>query len=406
MEVLMFTTIKSSFNTENTQLYPENHNSSSCVPVTVNQYLIAEEPDYSTPNSESDSWSVVDIADHNSNISHENEYSTTQDTNYESIVKKAQNELEDALFTKNHDIAKQTMSLLINNPVYPNLFIDILNNLLIQNKTTHIKTIFFEHKTYNTDTLNYLLQDQLNREQNIMLIKKLVAKGASLTIEDVELLLQSNDHTLKNKQLNLLYYSDLLHSLLNEAVDQDRLDIIANIYYMHNFATTKSLNYLLEDLFTYEFDLISFNQLITDGATIKTSTLQKLIASEDIDKIGKIINSLVSHNLYNTILTSILTIAIDQNKTSIVKMLDEYYNFYTNASLNYLLLKNLQDITDIDYINELIESGATITNKEMHELLTVYALQLTNDQFLEFYPKLEQINFSEETKKAIKLFWQ
>ena len=87
-------------------------------------------------------------------------------------------------------------------------------------------------------------------------------------------------------------------------------------------------------------------------------------------------------------------------------MLDEYYNFYTNASLNYLLLKNLQDITDIDYINELIESGATITNKEMHELLTVYALQLTNDQFLEFYPKLEQINFSEETKKAIKLFWQ
>jgi hypothetical protein len=402
----MLATINSLANTENTHMSQENKNNISCVPMTVSQYLIAEGCNYSIQdpdlqNPDLASWSVVNIEDNNSIIGYHNEYSTTPDTNYEAIVNKAQAELEDALFAKDQTITKQTIFSLINNQMYPLLFIDILNNLLIQNKATYLKTLFFDHTIYNENILNYLLQDQLNSEQNIDLIKQLATAGASVTIEYIELLLNLSDKNFINQQLNLLYCSNLLHNVLNEAVDQDRLDTATNIYYIHNFCTIKLLNYLLEDLFTNKFDLISFKRLIYDGATIKTSTMQRLIASEDTNKINNILTLLTNHSLFYTTLTFMLAASFKQKNISIEQMLRKSYRISSNS----LLLNSLQDITNIDFINRLITLGASITKDKIYKVLTKYSQELNDSHFfLDLYLQIKQINFNKEIKKTIKRF--
>jgi hypothetical protein len=403
----MLTKIEPLISTENTSNTPKPQHNSIRVSVIVKRHSEDQHNDTAT-SSKLSSCSVVNTDDYNSSINQHNKDTTTQPADYLSIITASQNFLELILLDKKTFIVKETISSIKNYALYPHLFIDILNSYLIQEKTDIIKDLFFNHNIYTENILYYLLQDQLNGEQNMALIKKLTAKGANLTVDDIASLLQLNDNDLKNQQLKILSECNLLHDILNEAVAQDQLGIVINLYSNHSFATIESLNYLLENLFVNKFFNVEvFNGLIEYGATVTEATLKKLVLSENTKQLNNIIALLVNHPLYYNVLTSILTVTINHNKIATMQMLKKTHTFYVDNSLNFLLLNKLQDnIINIDFINKLIELGAIITENNINQFLTNHKIQVTYKHFLDFYIQLEQINFNKGIKEAIKYFFK
>jgi hypothetical protein len=394
-------------NTETTYNHTENQVNSNYIPENVCMHLTTEEHNYAkTSKCLLDSCVVVDTTEHNyiNNIQSLNEITTPDD--YASTVTILQKSLEKVISTNNDTKIKEMIFLLEGNTGYSDLLLDILNSFIIQNNNKALIFLFLNYGIYTTKILNYLLQNQLNSELNTLLIQKLIDAGAKLTIEDIELLIQNNDSNLNNQQLKILSDFNLLSHILDEAIDQDKLGLIECIYDEYGFFTPKSINYLLENLFINAFNITSFNKLIADGAIIEMSTLKKLVASEDINKINNILTLLTNHKAYEKTLTSILYNAINMDKIAIVQLINTQYQFLTKPHLNYFLLKSLKNITDITTINQSIALGATITHPHIYKFLNNYSPQVTDEHFLDFYIQLERIDFSEKTKNIIKSFWQ
>ncbi len=386
---------------------PESQQSSNYVAIAnVNQYLTTAK-DQHTINSSESPYSVVYITDHSSSITPSGEECVdAKSDDYILMVETSQDLLDNALLSKNKSKVEQAIKLIANNNMYPHLLLDIINSYLIQNNTATLKTLFFDYNHYTENMLSCLLKDQLNNEQNMELIDKLINVGAKFTVEDLELLLQSTDDNLKKQQLEILESAELLHDIVNQAVYLNKLDLIKKLHFTHCFATLKSCDYLLADLFSNEFSLELFNHLIVSGAKVKKSTLDKLVLSENTNQINNIATVLTKHKLYNKVLNTILDLAIKHNKVAIIQMLYTQYNFFTDVSLNYLLLHNLNDTSNIDILNELIGLGATLTNSDLTQWLYYCAESMADEQFLDFYIKLEQINFSQTFKDTIRLCFQ
>ncbi len=407
MEQLMLNITETPINIEEAHNKPESQKNNNSVAIAnVTPYLIITEHKHHTNISESP-YSVADITDHSSSLLPSSEERAIAESNdYTSMIKTSQDLLDNALLSKNKSKTEQAIKLIANNNTYPHLITDIINSYLIQNNTVTLKTLFFDYNHYNENMLSYLLKDQLNNGKNRESIEKLVNAGAKITLEDFELLLQSTDNNSTKQQLHILKSISLLYDILNKAIYLDKLDLIKKVYFTHHITTISLCNYLLTNLFANEFNLDLFNNLIASGANITKNTFKQQVLSEDINKINNIATVLTKHKLYNKVLNTILDLAIQHNKVAIMQMLYTQYNFFTDASLNYLLLHNLNDTPNIDILNELIESGATITNNNLTQWLYYCARSMTDNQFLDFYTKLEQINFSQTSKNTIRLCLQ
>jgi hypothetical protein len=404
----MFITYISGLETDikNTNTYQENSLNTSCKAIDIDtEYLIAEK-DYAIDNKPlSTSYNILGTTNNDYINTFNQPVAISQSKKCIEAIQSAQTVLETTMLSNDKSVVKKTIELLRHNAEYPNLLTDMLYHYLTQNKISTVQQLAIDYDFYNKTTLNILLQKQLSGEQDTSLIKQLVSKGASLSIDYIESLLQLEDNNLIRKHLKTLYKCDILYTILNYALDKDILDIIEKIYF-NGYATLKTLNYLLEKLFSNEFNIKSFNNLIKEGAKVTESSLTKLLNSTDTDKIKNVLNLLTDHELYNTVLTAMLSHALNQDQTEIVRFFYLEYNFFTAYSLNYLLLNDITNTTNIAFINGLLAKGAIIEKNKLVELLNDYFELTPIKSFIDLYTQLHHANFNPETKESIKTLLQ